>query len=72
MTKAGDWLFIDKATGNRTTAKLKNADSSTIKAAFDAAKATLSPASNNTLFGYDSRGTDYRYTSTALGKKFDR
>lgn len=72
MQRDGTWIFIDQATGNRSTAKITTTQPSKIKAAFDTANTALSPASHSTLIGIDPRGQKHFYASSEMGKKFDR
>jgi hypothetical protein len=71
MARSGYWTFIDRSNGTSTKRFVSNSDNSTIKAAFDAAKVTLT-AQNNSFYGYDPSGREYKYVGVQLGKKFDR
>ena len=70
----GLWNFYDSTAPTVVKQIQVGNDSSPskIKAAFDTAFAALAPTSKDTLFGVDPRGKKMRYTSVALGKKFQR
>lgn len=69
----GLWLFKDEANGTTHSVNVgQDSSPSKVKVAFDAAYASLSPASKTTLVGYDPRGNKFRYSSVQLAKKFDR